>query len=449
MALLEPFTKFVREHHLYHAEERVLLAVSGGIDSVVLAHLVRRAGWSFAVAHCNFQLRGAASDGDEDFVRDLAESYGVPVFVEVFDTGRVAADRGVSIQMAARELRYDWMEGLRSEYGYERIVTAHHLDDSIETVLYNFAKGTGLRGLQGIPVQRDHIVRPLLFATREQIEAYATRERLSYREDASNAEDKYARNLLRRHVVPVLRRLNPAFEQTAAANIDRFRQAEYLFEYAVRQLTAGITHRQGDQLLIDIEGLLSHYRAAPTLLFELLRPFRFHPSQIEQVLASIGRQPGALHYAGDYQLLVDRQHLIVAPRRPALVEQPYVVGEGVERVFLPDGQLLIQYKEGRPTTFTPDPYRALLDAAPLAYPLCLRHWQPGDFFCPLGMGGKRQKLQDFFSNNKVPRLLKDRIWLLETAENELCWVVGYRIDERFRITGQTTRYLELRFLPAS
>lgn len=448
MPLLERFLHFVSEHNLHHSREPVLLAISGGVDSVVLLDLAQRAGWPVGIAHCNFQLRGAASDGDEDFVRDLGEAFDLPVYVEVFDTKKEAAQRGVSIQMAARDLRYTWLEKIRRREGYELIATAHHLDDSVETVLYNFAKGTGIRGLHGIPVRREAIIRPLLFAAKEEVEAHARSLELPFREDASNATDDYARNKIRHHVVPVLRELNPGFLATAATNLERFRQVEYLYELALERIREELAEEQGERMTINLERLLHYYRAAPTILYELLHPYGFHPGQVAQILDSTTRQPGALFFTESHQLVVDRETLILDARIFDIEEKLYYIADGIEIVHLPGGRLEIAYKEGRPETFPSDPNRTFLDAELLTFPLRLRHWRPGDYFCPLGMQGRRQKIQDFFTNKKIHRLDKDRIWLLETHHGEICWVVGHRLDERFKISPQTSRYAELTYYPA-
>jgi tRNA(Ile)-lysidine synthase len=424
-----------------------LLAVSGGVDSVVMTHLFIRAGIAVGMAHCNFQLRGPASDGDEDFVRDLAEEYGAPVDVAVFKTREEAERRGISVQMAARELRYDWMEELRQRLDFDRIATGHQLDDSVETVLYNFLKGTGLRGLHGIPLRRGPIIRPLLFATKAEILDYAKEHGLSYREDATNAEEIYARNKIRHQVLPVFRDLNPGFERTAAGNLGRLREAEYLFDWALERIRRELVREEEGRLHIDLEGLLLHYRAAPTILYEILKPFHFHSGQVPQILGSVGRQPGALFFSETHQLLVDRETLIIQSRLIDSQEKLYYIAEQIDTVFLPNGKLTLAWKEGAPAVFPADPLRAVLDAGSLEFPLRLRHWRAGDHFYPLGMKGQRQKLQDFFTNLKIPRLDKDRIWLLENGDGRICWVIGYRPDERFKVVAETRRHLELAFKP--
>lgn len=447
MPLLDRFREFVEENNLHHPGERVLLAVSGGLDSVVMLDLAIRAGWDVGLGHCNFQLRGAASDGDEDFVRDLGEAHGIPVEVAMFETREVAQQRGISIQMAARDLRYEWLEEIRKKEAYDRIATAHHLDDSVETVLYNFVKGTGIRGMSGIPVRRQFIIRPLLFASKMELTAYAEERALSFRIDASNEELYYARNKIRHQVISVFRELNPSFDQTAAANIERFREASFLYDWALERIIGEVRQVENDRVTIDLDRLLYYYKAASTILFEIIHPFGFHPNQIAQILESAGRQSGALFFSDTHRLLVDRETLIMEPRSYSAEETKYTIAEGAETVYLPDGKISISYHEGQPDTFSINPNRAIIDAGILPFPLHLRHWRQGDFFHPLGMKGQRQKLQDFFTNQKIPRLDKDRIWLLEDKEGRICWIVGYRIDERFKITAQTSQFLILEFQP--
>ena len=248
-------------------------------------------------------------------------------------------------------------------------------------MLYHFAKGTGLRGLHGIPLRRGAIIRPLLFATKAALSEYARASQLAFREDVSNLEDKYARNRIRHHVIPVFHQINPAFEQTAAANLERFRQAEYLYDYALDRIKGDIMEQDEDRLVIDIEKLLAHYQAAPTILYEMLKPCGFNAAQVGQVLESVGRQPGALFFSDDYQLLVDREAFIVIPRQiDPEAEAYYYISEGMEGIHLPDGQMRLQLKSGRPEGFPAGPNRVLLNADVLRYPLRLRHWRPGDYF---------------------------------------------------------------------
>ncbi len=443
--MLERFRKYLQQEGL-HRGGRVVLAVSGGLDSVVMAHLFRQAELPFLIGHCNFQLRGAESDEDERFVENLAEELGVPFFCGRFDTEGFARARGLSIQAAARELRYTYLEELRQMQGCESIATAHHLTDAIETLLLNLVRGTGLRGLRSIRPRRDHIIRPLLFATREELEAHAQARGLRWREDASNRSEKYRRNYIRLEVLPRLRHLNPALERSCEHTLQILRETERLTDWAVqRWLAEHLSRREGEHRL-PLKAL-QHSPAPRMLLFEWLRPFGFNRSQVGQILQSLEERTGRLFLAPRGRLLFDRQELILSPHPPEAAGT-LTIEEGTREVALPEGRLLIQPLPHPPDPLPDTPHTACLDAQTLRFPLVLRRWQAGDVFQPLGMGGRHQKLQDFFSNRKLSRLDKEKVWILE-SNGEICWVVGLRIDERFKITPQTTRCLRIEWQPFS
>jgi len=438
------FKGFVADNELFASGERVLLAVSGGVDSVVMCHLFHLANYNFGIAHCNFQLRGAASDGDEFFVKELTQELKVPFFSESFETEAFANDRKISIQMAARELRYEWLEQIRQQHDFQWIATAHHLNDAIETFFYNFTKGTGIRGLQGIPLRNGHIIRPLLFAAKEEILAFAQSEQLKFRADASNEESKYDRNKIRHQVFPPLREINPDFEQTSAGNLRRMQETAYLFEWALSQIRREAITESDDITRIKMVKVLEHQLAARTILYEFLRPFGFHADQIEQMLESYERQSGAIFYSETHRLLIDRAFFIIEKQTFNTENEQLVIPAGTQEFRTDVGNFTFEYKTGRPETFTSDSFTVLLDAEKVTFPLTLRHWQAGDFFYPLGLSGSRQKLQDFFTNQKLSRFEKERVWLLLSGD-EICWVVGHRLDERFKITDETTSHWVIRF----
>jgi tRNA(Ile)-lysidine synthase len=417
------------------AAARPLVATSGGVDSVVLCHLFHQAGLPFAIAHCNFQLRGEAADLDEALVKKLAEELAVPFYATRFETQFFAEQNKLSIQVAARQLRYGWLEETRQAAGCHFIATAHHLNDSVETLLYNFTKGCGLRGLHGIPFRNGHIVRPLLFATKKQVLDFAEQNKLAYREDASNLTDKYNRNKLRHHVVPVLEDINPSFIQTAGENIQRLLDAELLMDFALAKIKEDLLETGENEWRIDLQKLRS-CPAPATVLFEILKEHGYNAFQVSDILQSIDNQSGSIFYAPPTQLLLDRSFLVLklggnidGVKNISLMPD--------STVSLPDGtRLSLTLQAGRPDSLATGPERAWLDADKLQFPLRLRHWQPGDWFCPFGMGGKRQKLQDFFSNHKLSRFEKDRVWLLESG-GEIAWIVGMRLDERFKVSEAT------------
>lgn len=442
--MLQLFQNNIASQNLVANGKKSLVATSAGVDSVVLCHLYHQAGLPFAIAHCNFQLRGKEADEDELFVASLASKLGVPFYSTRFETTAFAEKNKVSIQVAARQLRYEWLEKIRQTSDCQYIATAHHLDDSIETVFYNFAKGCGLRGLHGIPATKGSIIRPMLFASKKQVLVFAEKEGISFREDASNLTDKYSRNLIRHHAVPIFEKINPQFQRTAAANLQRLIEAEQLYDFALAQIKAAVFEETADGGRIDIQKLHS-YPAPSSVLFELLQPFGFNNDQVSQALQSADNQPGSIFHSTTYQLLVDRFCLILS------------LGENTGGVFeistVSDSPMVLQdntslqftQHEFVPTSVISELSTAWFDASRLQFPLRLRHWQEGDWFCPLGMGGKRQKLQDFYSNNKLSRFEKERIWLLESG-GQIAWVVGWRMDERFKVIPETKTVIQAVFL---
>jgi len=308
--MIPKFLQYSASQNLLPNGTKTLIATSGGVDSVVLCHLFHQVGLPFAIAHCNFQLRSEDSDLDEAFVKKLAAQFGAPFFSTRFETEDFAEQNKLSIQEAARKLRYEWLEETRQLADCQHIATAHHLDDSIETLLYNFAKGCGLRGLHGIPPQNGHVIRPLLFATKKQILEFAEQNQITFREDASNMTDKYSRNLLRHHVIPVFEQLNPQFQRAAGENIERLREAELLMDFALAKITEDVVEKQPDEWRIHI-GKLRSYPAPATVLYEILKPHGYNASQVSDILQSIDNQVGSFFYAPPTQLLLDRFYLIL------------------------------------------------------------------------------------------------------------------------------------------
>ncbi len=442
--MLNAFQAHISEKELFAEDHRVLLAISGGIDSVVMADLFHASSVHFALAHCNFKLRGTASDSDERFVRELSRELGVPFFSQHFDTDTHAKRMGASIQMAARHLRYDWLEEVRSKEGFDVIATAHHLDDVIETAIYNWTKGCGIRGLRGIPVKNGKIIRPLLFATKEEILAYSHQRKLRHREDDSNHEDKYARNKIRHHIIPVLEKLNPGLQTTMAANFQRLKESEFWFSYGLEEIKKKVWREEGASISINL-ALLKQYPYPLTPLYEWLSPYGFNASQLSQLIDNEKSGTGCLLFAKHHKLLKDRSVAYLEAVEGDALDSitHHIIPKGTRKILIGDHQLIIQEKTGNIVEFPSDNFSAFLDAQKITYPMRLRHWKPGDIFAPLGLKGKHQKLQDFFSNQKVNRFEKERIWILETAAGEICWIVGYRISEYFRITERTKKYLEL------
>lgn len=441
MSLPERLVEFVRAAALpLPGEHPALLAVSGGMDSMALAHTFRLLDWPFAIAHANFQLRGAESDGDEAFVQAVAETWGVSFFVKKFATEQYAQEHGLSIQMAARELRYGWLEEIRAANDLGSLVTAHHLNDSVETTLLHFARGTGLRGLAGIPVRQGKVLRPLLFATRGEILVFAREQGLDWREDSSNAADDYARNFVRHHIVPQLEALNPNFLHTAARSLNRLRAADDNLDYFLKKL--GETDPDGNYR-VDKEKL-AQMPAPEEALRRLLKPFGFTAEQARQIAGhpdEIGREWIA---GSGARLLNDRRYLFVTAARQT--PPPLHVEADDLLLKLPDGTRLALTPAVPAPPFPDGHTTALVDADKLQFPLLLRPWQPGDAFQPLGMGGRHQKLQDFFTNHKLSRLDKEKAWVLVNGDAAIIWVLGWRADERFKITATTRHSVKMSWL---
>ncbi|MCY7351776.1 MAG: tRNA lysidine(34) synthetase TilS [Cytophagaceae bacterium] len=432
--MLNPFLTFLNQHQL--TTQRALLAVSGGVDSVVMAELFHRAGIPFGVAHCNFGLRDADSDGDEAFVRQRAERYGVPFFTKRFDTKTFAETYGLSVQLGARKLRYEWFKEILDSARFDYLATAHHRDDALETLLLNLSRGAGLAGLAGIPVWQGRVVRPLLSASREAIEQFAAENNLSWREDRSNATDDYPRNFVRHHVVPLLRQLNPNLHETLGQTLEQLAAARRLLASQAEALREVAWRREGEVHFLAIEKL----RQAPEpllLLHELLRPLGFRYRQSGAIWAAVDGPVGKQFHSPTHTLTKDRLALIVTPKL-ANADERFFLQKEDNFMETPDFRLRFFIQEKVQLVFENNPRQASFDADLLTFPLTLRRWQPGDWFCPLGMNGRRKKVSDLLIDTKIPRSLKARVWVLVSGES-LVWVLGHRMDERFRVTPQTGR----------
>lgn len=421
-------------------QQRFLLGVSGGRDSVVMAHLFAEQELSFGICHCNFQLRGKAAEEDAQFVKALAAQLNCSFHLAVFDTQKVAKEDSVSIQMAARRLRYEWFESLQNTEGYDYIVTAHHLTDAIETQLHHLARGTGLKGLLGIPSSNGRVIRPLLLAGSAELAGYQEVHGLAFREDSSNAETKYTRNFIRHHILPPFRELNPRLEVTFGENMQRLKESAWLMDQMLDQIEAEARKVDGEKIGYKLEVLIAYAPALATVLFELLSPYGLNPTQAGDLAKSIQQgYTGRLFLTATHEIATSASTIEILPARKPSLKRVEIL-EGEECVDFPSGQLRLQLLEGQPDTFSSDSNVAYLDAGVLSFPLQLRNWQAGDQFEPFGMDGHHQKLQDYFSNNKFTRAEKAATWLLVDAKGQIAWVVGYRSSHRHRIRETTSKY---------
>jgi tRNA(Ile)-lysidine synthase len=446
MNLITAFTRYIQKEGLFSPKDRLVLAVSGGVDSVVLCHLCKAAGYHFSMAHCNFQLRDAESDGDELFVTMLAQQLEAPLFIKRFDTQPYADAHKASIQVAARQLRYEWFQQLTGESAVQPawLVTAHHADDNIETVLMNFFKGSGINGLKGILPKQQHIIRPLLFASKTELLQYAAEHRLAYREDSSNSSDKYTRNYFRNQLIPGLQKVFPQVKENLAGNIERFRDIYTIYNTSIDRIKAGLITKKGNELHLPVLKLLKT-PALTTVLHELIKGFGFSPAQIPDITRLLSSETGKYVQSATHRILRNRNWLIISSLRDTAASQ-YLVEEGTTELRFPGGKITIEKEEAVPP-LSPDAAIALLDAAHIQYPLILRRWKPGDYFYPLGMQ-KKKKLGRFFSDSKLSMNEKEDSWVVTSGER-IAWVVGKRIDDRFKLAAHTKQVLKITLVPTS
>lgn len=434
----QSFRQFIAQENLCSLDHKILLAVSGGKDSMCMASLFLLEGYSTGIVHCNFGLRGVDSDGDEYFVREWAAQHEIPFYSRHFDTEDYAVRKGISIQMAARELRYNFFEELRERYGYDRIATAHHRDDAIETFFINLIRGTGIVGLKGMNARTGNLIRPLLFAGRAGIESFVESEGIRYRNDASNEGDDYLRNRLRHHVIPVLNGMDPGFPDTMAANLRRFREAADIYKDKIQEIRDRVLSvRKGEWRIAT--GALRKLHPLPAYLFELIREFGFNEDHCLEIIRSLDRTPGKIFLSPTHRLLLDREALIIRS-----LPENSDTGPKEFQITLQDVHLTsplnfrIHHKDRRESFEIPsNPHIACLDEDRLEFPLILRKWKKGDVFHPLGARGKK-KLSDFFTDHKFTRFEKENCWLLVSG-GHIVWVVGYRVGHNARVTDQTRR----------
>jgi tRNA(Ile)-lysidine synthase len=438
------FLKFITEENLFTSGDRILLAISGGLDSTVMAELFHRAGYRFAIAHCNFHLRGAESDRDEEFVRHLALSYGVQLHLRHFDTTTYARKNKLSIQMAARRLRYGWFDVLLDKEGYAFVATAHHLDDQVETFLINLARGTGIAGLHGILPKQGNIIRPLMFTGRKEIEAYAKDNHLEFVEDSSNSSIKYTRNRVRYKILPHLDMLNPSFRSTLNETISYIRDAESILLKAVEEKRKAITEVNGEVISIYTNDFFS-LEPLSAWAFELLSPYGFNRSNLRDIINLGDAISGKEILSPTHRLIKDRDRLIIIPRSETSGTECYPVSAADLRHGISSPLTLSSEMTGKyPGKFDESGNTAYLDPDKLHFPLMIRKWKKGDYFFPLGMTEKK-KLSDFFIDSKFSRPEKESQWLL-CSGNDIVWIIGKRIDERFKIKKDTIKVLMIKLI---
>ena len=433
--MLQKFQNHINQNLPFLQGKNLLLATSGGIDSMVLLELCHQLKLDIRVAHCNFQLRGDESDEDEKFVKTQCEKLDVLLFINHFDTKKFAEKQKLSIQVVARNLRYDWFNTLLINNDYDYILTAHHLDDSLETFLINFTRGSGLEGLTGIPQQNGNVIRPLLPFSRNEIEAFAKENNIQWREDSSNALDKYLRNKLRHDVIPVLKELNPSLLDSFENTISNLKQSQSLVNDASQMVYKQVVSEE-DTIKIDISKL-TEFQNYNAYLYQWLQPFGF--TAWEDIYTLVEAQSGKQVFSQKYILLKDRNHLILFPKQNENEPILFSVAKDQKEVKFP---LKLSFCNVDDISIAPTNV-IFVDEDKLQFPLEIRKWQEGDWFFPFGMNGKK-KLSKFFKDEKFSLLDKSNTWLL-CSENQIVWVIGKRQDERFKVTETTTKILKINY----
>jgi len=422
-----------------YSAEKLLVAVSGGIDSMVCAHILHKYRYPVSIVHCNFQLRGEESDEDAAFVNKWAAKNNIPCLEKKF---RLKKTRGESTQMLARDARYEWFGQLAKEKDFGYIVTAHHLDDMIETSLMNIIRGTGINGLKGMPAMNGNIIRPMVFISRKEIEAYAKKEKIKWREDSSNKTEAYKRNKIRHQLIPLLQSLNPKFTDTYRQNLANWAAAARLYNQAVNRLKTDMVHF--DEALGGFKISMLELMArgiTPEILFELITEFGFNTDQARQIYEALETQPGKKFYSPDHILLIDRMFIMIKPLDELSETEEMTIphagsdeNEHWQWAFI-DADKLATMHTGK--------NELLLDAGKLVWPVHIRKWKAGDKFTPMGMKGQK-KISDFLTDKKLDQFAKNNTWIVTNAAGAIAGIVGLRPDENFKISKKTKQCIYIK-----
>jgi tRNA(Ile)-lysidine synthase len=478
--LLQKFQQYIKANHLFTAKDKLLIAVSGGMDSVVLCELCKQSGYDFEIAHCNFQLRGEESNRDETFVKELGEKYAVKTYVKTFDTAAIAKEQKKGIEETARDLRYGWFreiitndEGRRTKEGGQTkdegqmtnderstnnlqlstfnfqpptntrqlLLTAHHADDNIETVMMNFFRGTGIRGLRGILPKQGNVIRPLLFAGRQEIEAFAQQNNLAFVTDSTNAQSDYTRNYFRNELIPSIEKAFPETKQNILQSIKRFADVEQIYNESIEAAKKDLLEKKGNEIHIPV---LKLAKAKPlqTIIFEIIKDYGFTAAQVPEAEKLLNSDSGKYILSATHRILRNRNWLIISSLQEPDVN--YYLIEDFEKqqaVSFTGGSITAEKTAEK--NITADSNIALADADKLKFPLLLRRWKQGDYFYPLGMQ-KKKKLSRFFGDQKLSLLQKENVWIIE-SDKKIIWIVGMRIDDRFKITDASKHVLKLTY----
>jgi len=433
--MLKKIKHNIHNHFPFLDGKKILIAISGGLDSVVLAHLFSELNFDISLAHCNFQLRGKESNLDEAFVLKLSQQKLLPIFIKKFDTEEFAKNKKLSIQVGARQLRYNWFKELTNEHHFDYVLTAHHADDNLETFLINFTRGTGLDGFTGIPAVNGNIIRPLLTFSRAEILAFAKENTIEWREDISNSSTKYIRNKIRHQVIPILKEINPSLLDSFSNTTKNLQESKQIIEDKVSEITSKIVSKENNITKFDIEKLkrLSNPKA---YLYQILKSYNF--TEWNDIYDVLSAQSGKQIFSKTHRLLKDRDFLVLSKKTPSKTNKKFFIEQDQSEIHEP-----ISLSIEKVTTITTVNKQTIyVDADLLTFPLTLRKWQNGDFFYPTGMTGKK-KISKFFKDKKLSLLEKENIWLLCSLGNEIIWVLHQRNDRRFLATESTNTILKI------
>jgi tRNA(Ile)-lysidine synthase len=434
MLPLQQFRDFIEQQKLFVQGNRILLAVSGGKDSVLMLHLFKAIGVDVGIAHCNFNLRADEAQRDESFVALLAKNLELPFHVTNFDTKKYAAENKISTQMAARDLRYNWFEEIRTTQGYDYIALAQHQNDAVETVLINLTRGTGISGLHGILPKRDRLIRPLLFLNRKQIEEIVRNNNIDFVEDSSNVSTNYTRNKIRLQVVPHLQEINPNLEKTFAENISRFAELETFLNVQVQKLESKILNKRADGIYIPLDEI-AKLNPQKLLLYELLKAFGFGENVVQEILDSLKALSGTHFFSSTHQAIINRRDLVIVEKNTSVTSNQFI-HPTTEKIAFGNDEISLRFTDE--VKFEVNLNKAYVNADKLIFPLVLRNWQNGDKFIPLGMRNPK-KVSDYFIDEKVPLHLKSTTPILINGNGEIVWIAGMRQDNRYKLTTATKK----------
>jgi len=441
--ILKKVELYIEKNKLLFPEKgKILVGVSGGRDSVALLDILIKLGYQCTVAHCNFHLRGEESDRDEKFVQQLSFNLNIPYYLVDFDTVNYAKQKNISIEMAARELRYSWFTSLAKKINAQAIAIAHHADDNVETLLMHLVRGTGLKGLTGISPKNGLIVRPLLCCSRNEINEYIKNNNLSFIEDSTNQSVDFQRNKIRLQVIPLLEEINPSVKKVLSESIERFSEINTFYENAIEKIKKQLLTVDNDQLKINID-LLCKQASPKTILFEILHPYGFNESIVQDIEKHLHDESGKIFYSPTHYLIKDRKYLIIS-NKIKKNETTFFITENDSEISFPIQLSITRKKKEQNFVISKDNRIIQIDASLIQYPLTLRRWTNGDTFFPFGMN-RQKKLSDFFIDQKLNLKQKAETWLL-LSQNQIVWVVGLRLDNRFKITESTQEVLEIKML---